>query len=114
MLVDAKAPVSFFAYPEKPSYLVPDGCEVHVLAAGADDAVGALEHLADVVGGADPTIQPAQRPERPSGELTGEAVANAVGALLPEGAIVVGRGEHGGLVGRGRHRGRAAARLVDA
>ena len=32
VLVDAKAPVSFFAYPEKPSYLVPDGCEVHVLA----------------------------------------------------------------------------------
>src|SRR5438093_979449 len=71
VLVDAKEPVSFFAYPEKPSYLVPDGCDVYVFAAGVDDAVGALEHLADVVGGADPTIQPAQRPERPSGELTG-------------------------------------------
>ena len=33
VLVDAKAPVSFFAYPGKESYLVPDGCEVHVLAA---------------------------------------------------------------------------------
>ena len=64
VLVDAKEPVSFFAYPEKPSYLVPEGCAVYVFAAGADDAVGALEHLADVVGGADPTIQPAQRPER--------------------------------------------------
>ena len=30
VLVDAKAPVSFFAYPDKPSSLVPDGCEVHV------------------------------------------------------------------------------------
>ena len=29
VLVDAKAPVSFFAYPGKTSYLVPDGCEVH-------------------------------------------------------------------------------------
>jgi acetolactate synthase-1/2/3 large subunit len=29
MLVDAKAPVSFFAYPGKKSYLVPDGCTVH-------------------------------------------------------------------------------------
>ena len=28
VLVDAKAPVSFFAYPGKPSDLVPDGCEV--------------------------------------------------------------------------------------
>ena len=29
ILVDAKAPVSFFAYPDKKSYLVPDGCQVH-------------------------------------------------------------------------------------
>jgi acetolactate synthase-1/2/3 large subunit len=97
VLVDTKEPVSFFAYPEKPSYLVPDGCDVYVFAAGADDAVGALEHLADVVGGADPTIQPAQRPARPSGELTGEAVANAVGALLPEGAIVSDEANTAGL-----------------
>ena len=97
VLVDAKAPVSSFAYPEKPSYLVPDGCDVHVLASGADDAVGALEHLADVVGGADPTTQPAQRPDRPTGELTGEAVANAIGALLPEGAIVSDEANTAGL-----------------
>jgi acetolactate synthase-1/2/3 large subunit len=97
VLVDAKEPVSFFAYPEKPSYLVPDGCDVYVFAAGADDAVGALEHLADVVGGADPTLQPAQRPERPSGELTGEAVADAIGALLPEGAIVSDEANTAGL-----------------
>ena len=40
VLVDARAPVSFFAYPNKPSYLVPDDCEVHVLAADGSDAVG--------------------------------------------------------------------------
>jgi acetolactate synthase-1/2/3 large subunit len=97
VLVDAKAPVSFFAYPEKPSYLVPDGCDVHVLASAADEAVGALEHLADLVGAADPTLQPAQRPERPSGELSGEAVANAVGALLPENAIVSDEANTAGL-----------------
>src|SRR6266511_3421868 len=97
VLVDTKAPVSFFAYPEKPSYLVPDGCDVHVLAAGADDAVGALEHLADVVGQAEPTLQPAARPERPTGDLTGEAVANAIGALLPEGAIVSDEANTAGL-----------------
>ena len=51
VLVDAKAPVSFFAYPDKASYLVPDGCEVHMLAAPGDDATGALEALAELVGG---------------------------------------------------------------
>jgi acetolactate synthase-1/2/3 large subunit len=89
--------VSFFAYPEKPSYLVPDGCNVHVLASDSDDAVGALEHLAELVGGADPTLQPSQRPERPTGELTGEAVANAIGALLPENAVVSDEANTAGL-----------------
>ncbi|HMF84005.1 MAG TPA: acetolactate synthase large subunit [Acidimicrobiia bacterium] len=97
VLVDAKAPVSFFAYPDKPSFLVPDGCQVYVLAAGADDAVGALEHLADVVGTAEPTLQPAHRPERPTGDLTGEAVADAIGALLPEDAIVSDEANTAGL-----------------
>ena len=32
VLVDSKAPVSFFAYPGKASDLVPEGCTVHVLA----------------------------------------------------------------------------------
>src|SRR5437764_1050215 len=50
VLVDAKAPVSFFAYPEKPSYLVPDGCEVHVLADPSEDAIAGLEALAEAVG----------------------------------------------------------------
>ena len=49
VLVDAKAPVSFFAYPGKASYLVPDGCEVTSLATGADDAEAALERLADAL-----------------------------------------------------------------
>jgi acetolactate synthase I/II/III large subunit len=97
VLVDAKEPVSFFAYPERPSYLVPDGCDVDVLASARDDAVGALEHLAEVVGDAEPTLQPAQRPERPTGELTGEAAANAIGALLPENAIVSDEANTAGL-----------------
>ena len=99
VLVDARAPVSFFAYPNKPSDLVPDDCEVHVLAADGADVVGALDHLADVVGAAadSATRQPAQRPDRPTGELTGEALANAIGALLPDGAIVSDEANTAGL-----------------
>jgi acetolactate synthase I/II/III large subunit len=91
VIVDAQAPVSFFAYPDKPSYLVPDDCEVHVLAAPGDDALGALEQLVDAVGvgSAAPTPQPSRRPDRPTGPVTGETVAAALGAVLPEGAIVV-------------------------
>ena len=65
VLVDAKAPVSFFAYPDKPSDLVPEGCEVHVLASGADDAELALEQLADALGAANDaaTAAPVARPD---------------------------------------------------
>ncbi len=50
VLVDAKSPVSFFAYPDKPSDLVPEGCTVHTLARPGQDAPYALEALADAVG----------------------------------------------------------------
>jgi acetolactate synthase I/II/III large subunit len=43
------------------------------------------------------TIQPAERPEPPTGELTAAAVAQAVGALLPEGAIVSDEANTSGL-----------------
>jgi acetolactate synthase-1/2/3 large subunit len=92
VLVDALAPVSFFAYPDIPGYLVPDGCEVHVLAAAGagEDAPQALEDLADIVGAAadGAVVQAAGRPGRPSGALTAETVGLALGALLPEGAVV--------------------------
>jgi acetolactate synthase-1/2/3 large subunit len=98
ILVDTKAPVSFFAYPDKASMLVPDGCQVHVLAASSDDGTGALVHLADRVAASEqPVLQPASRPERPTGALTAEAVAQALGALLPEGAIVADEANTAGL-----------------
>jgi acetolactate synthase-1/2/3 large subunit len=98
VLVDARPPVSFFAYPDKPSDLVPDGCEVHVLAAGSDDAAGALADLADRVAEHErEEAQPLARPTVATGPLTGEAVALALGAFLPEGAIVSDEGNTAGL-----------------
>jgi acetolactate synthase-1/2/3 large subunit len=99
VLVDAKAPVSFFAYPDKPSDLVPDGCQVHVLAEGADDAVAALEALAERVGASDRAAvpEPASRPDRPTGSLTAETIAAGIGAVLPEGTIVADEGNTAGL-----------------
>jgi acetolactate synthase-1/2/3 large subunit len=98
ILVDAVSPVSFFAYPDKASDLVPDGCEVHVLATPSDDAVDALARLAArVADGVEPVLAPAARPERPTGALNGESVAAAVGALLPENAIIVDEAATSGL-----------------
>jgi len=89
VLVDAAPPVSFFAYPGKPSDLVPDGCEVSVLAGGEDDAVAALEGVAEALAcAAEPGEASAARPGRPSGALGADTIAQAIGHLLPEGAIV--------------------------
>jgi acetolactate synthase-1/2/3 large subunit len=89
ILAGARAPVSFFAYPGKPSSLVPEGCQVHLLAEGGDDIGGALTALAGLVApDTKPLPQEPARPALPEGDLTGESAAAVIGALLPEGAIV--------------------------
>ncbi len=100
VLVDAKAPVSFFAYPGKQSYLVPDHCTVHTLAAPDQDVPGSLGKLNEVLGAsqAEPQLQPAKRPVRPRGKLTAEKVCKAVGHLLPENAIIVDESITSGLM----------------
>jgi acetolactate synthase-1/2/3 large subunit len=90
VLAGTGAPVSFFAYPDKPSDLVPEGCQLHGLASVGDDVVGALEALAEVLGAGSAPVrrQAAGRPEVPSGPLDAPSAAAVIGALLPEGAVV--------------------------
>lgn len=90
VLVDTASPVSFFAYPDKPSDLVPPGCAVHVLATFDEDPLDALRRLADEVSApADAAVgKAAGRPSRPTGALTAETLGLAIGALLPDDAIV--------------------------
>jgi acetolactate synthase-1/2/3 large subunit len=103
VLVDAKSPVSFFAYPGKASDLVPDGCQVHALAGAGDDVASAVVGLAetlDVAAGCGPRQQGAT-PDLPTGPLTAQSVCQALGALLPEGAIVSDEGNTSGLFAPG-------------
>lgn len=99
ILVDAKEPVSFFAYPGKKSYLVPDGCTPHHLAAPQQDAVGSLKRLADALGASDvkPKLQKPERPGLPSGALNASKVCQAIGALLPERAIISDEAQTSGI-----------------
>ncbi|MDE2362090.1 MAG: acetolactate synthase large subunit [Hyphomicrobiales bacterium] len=91
ILVGAKAPVGFFAYPGKPSVMTPPGCDISRLAEAGDDLLDALEALADelrvpVAVRAD--VAALVRPPLPTGALTPDAVAIALAALMPENAIV--------------------------
>jgi len=110
ILVDAAEPVSFFAYPGKPSELLPPGCQVHRLAAGADDVIGALVALAGRLGAThEPPVVAPHRPELPSGPLTAGTIALALGALMPDHAIISdeahtsGFGLAGATAGAPRH-----------
>ena len=116
ILVDAASPVSFFAYPDKASDLVPEGCTVHTLAAPGSDVVSALAALAEAVGAGDAEapVAAAFRPDRPTGELDAETIAAAIGATLPEGAIVSDEANTSGLLDPGHDRRRAPPRLDDA
>jgi acetolactate synthase-1/2/3 large subunit len=100
VVADTTVPVSFFAYPNLPGVLVPDGCQLHMLAGPADDAAGLLDALAAELGvpaGGPVPVAAAGRPERPTGALTTETMAAAVGATLPEGAVVADEGNTLGL-----------------
>jgi len=90
ILVGAKPPVGFFAYPGKPSLMAPQDCAIHVLARPEQDAVAALQWLADEIGS--PRIvsikEERQKPCIASGSFDSEAFGVTLAALLPENAIV--------------------------
>jgi acetolactate synthase-1/2/3 large subunit len=100
ILVDAKAPVSFFAYPGKKSYLVPDTCALHELASSTQDALGSLQKLVETLGAtaAQPVLQPAARPDRPTGKFTADKACKAIGHLLPHNAIIVDEAQTSGVM----------------
>ena len=110
ILAGARSPVSFFAYPGRASDLVPAGCSVTVLAERDQDAVAALEQLADLVAAGTPPVlaAPAVRPAEP-GPLTAISLANTIAASLPAGAIIADEANTSGfalptaLTGAARH-----------
>ncbi len=93
ILVGAKPPVSFFAYPDKPSWCTPEGAEILYLSHPHEDGVGALAALAEAVG----KKGEAKRAilslmDRPTGRLNPHTVGQMIARHLPEGAIVSDEG----------------------
>ena len=99
VLVDAKAPVSFFAYPGKKSYLVPDDCTTHTLVEPHEDAVASLQALVEAVGASEtaPKLQSSGRPAFPKGKLNAAKACQAIGALLPANAIISDEAQTSGI-----------------
>ena len=89
ILVGARSPVIFFAYPNKPGTPLAPGSEVHVLTRPEQDPREALARLADELHAPAAAVPDAgPRPDPARGKLSPEAVAQTLAALLPEGAVV--------------------------
>ncbi|OCK58383.1 acetolactate synthase large subunit [Bradyrhizobium sp. LMTR 3] len=91
VLVEADDPVAFFAYPNKPSLLKPNGCEVHRMTAWGENSVAALEALAGALNAAAKDVKQQKRQEliKPTGALNHATIAQAIACAIPENAIVV-------------------------
>jgi acetolactate synthase-1/2/3 large subunit len=83
-------PVAFFAYPNRPSVLVPEGCETLTAVERAEDAVAGLAALADALGAPkEGPTQPLKLPDAaPTGALNAYHVGASIARHMPEGAIV--------------------------
>ncbi len=89
ILVSAKPPVGFFAYPGKPSKQYPDTAQLHVLAREDQDAEAALRALVDELGAPEVAIpDPGPRPDIVTGAPTPEGLAQTLAAVMPEHAII--------------------------
>ena len=98
ILAGATSPVSFFAYPGKPSDLVPEDCAVHPIA-GYRGAATALVQLADdLAPGTRAPVAALSRPEPPAGPLNAVSAGAVIAALLPESAIVVDESNTAGVM----------------
>lgn len=97
LLAGARSPVSFFAYPDVASDLVPAGCDVHTLAEHRGAAVALVALAEEVAPGTTAPLAPASRPQLPTGPLTSLSAADVIGALLPERAIVVDESNTSGV-----------------
>jgi len=92
ILVGARPPVAYFAYPGKDSVLTPSECEIHTLAAPDQDLIGALGAVADSLPSKVPGsayVSKQERPQVPCGEITLTGVSATIGALIPEHTILV-------------------------
>ena len=92
ILVGAGEPVTFFAYPGKPSFSTPRDARLHVLARPEDDLIDALARLADELNCPEVALPGGPRPALAHGRMTADGAAATLAALMPTHAIVIDEG----------------------
>jgi len=92
LVIGARRPVAFFAYPNKPGVLTQDSTKFVELASLSDDITDLIEKLSDKIGVSNivpSTMSELKIPEIPKGPFNTTSLGMVLGALIPENAIVV-------------------------
>lgn len=91
ILIGAKSPVSFFAYPNVPSSIAPTHCEQITLATPQEDIDQVLDALLAELDaeGVLPETHALNICEQPTGNLDASTAAMAIAHFMPENAIIV-------------------------
>lgn len=98
LIAGTQVPVAFFAYPGKPSVLVPEGCEAMTIGGPETDSAAILVALADALGAKEAAPDaPLKLPDAPKGDLNAMTIGAALGRHMPEGAFVSDDGVSNGL-----------------
>ncbi len=97
ILIGAQTPVGFFAYPDVPSRLTPDDCEVIALAPPGVDTGRTLTALVEELRAPTVHLAPGEIPLAPSGALTTPSFAAAIGATMPDDLIVADESNTAGV-----------------
>lgn len=82
-------PNAFFAYPNKPSELVPDGCNAMTLSARDEDTIDAIARLVTALDAPPaPTQKPREIRPMPTGPLNPYSCAESLARHMPENSII--------------------------
>jgi acetolactate synthase-1/2/3 large subunit len=94
VIVGSKPPVSFFAYPGKPSWCLPEGCRVLYLAHAHEDGPAALLAVVEAMCATREAIKTTEyvRPGLPNGAFNQYSVGQIVSRFLPENCIISDEG----------------------
>ena len=92
LIIGARKPVAFFAYPNKPGILTQEDTKFIELAELSDDITNVINSLTDIIGAnkiVPSTISKPLLPEIPKGQINTTTLGMVLGALIPENAIIV-------------------------
>ena len=91
IMVGTKAPVAFFAYPDKENEFYSKNTTLHTLCTQDENAEDALHHLVQALGANNiaPRFVQLEKPGLGTGDLTPETIGQTFSELMPSNAIIV-------------------------